>query len=148
MFTKWKAGRIVTLRICVDFNGIVGSPTKPGGKAVVLDTMGALKGLCNAGVRLVEDLPLIGFDASDAEEDLEVHGVARYDRASSWWVIDFDEVGVRYVPAGDRKPVETFNCMACGESLSEQIRANGLQLGDVCVRCGVPVHTPILPPEG
>lgn len=136
----------MTLRIYADFNGLVTSYTRPGGFAVVLDTMGTLRDLSNAGVRLVEGLPLIAVDASDAEEDLEGHGTAQYDYVNNWWLIELDEQGVRYVPAGDRTPATAFNCMSCGESLGEQIRDGGLKFGDGCDRCGHAIHTPILPP--
>ena len=138
--------KVATTRIYVDFNGLVNSPTRPGGLAVVLDTMGSLRDLSNAGIRLEEGMPLIGVDASDDDEDLEGHGTARYDGVNNWWLIDLDERGVRYVPAGDRTPVAAFNCMSCGESLREQIRDGGLNFGDRCHRCGHAVHSPILPP--
>lgn len=95
----------MSIRIYADFNGLVPSPTRPDGLAVVLNTMGSLRELSNAGIRLTEGLPLIGVDASDDLEDLEGHGVARYDGVNQWWLIDFDEQGVRYVPAGARIPV-------------------------------------------
>jgi hypothetical protein len=135
------------LRISVDFNGIEYSPHDPTRKAVVLDTMGALRDLCNAGVILHEGLALIGADWSDDEEDLEAHGLAWYDAEQKWWVIEFDDLGVRYVPAGDRTPIKEFRCVSCQSDLNEQIKSQGLQLGDTCQHCGVPVHSPILPPS-
>ena len=92
-------------RINADFNGLVSGPRNPERTAVVLDTFGSLRDLSNAGVVLREDLPLIAVDWSDDHEDLEGHETAQYDREKKRWVVEFDEVGVRYVPAGDRSPV-------------------------------------------
>ena len=41
------------------------------------------------------------------------HGVAVYDSDRRRWVIEFDEYGVRYVPAGDRAVVPDFLCLGC-----------------------------------
>jgi hypothetical protein len=134
------------LRIYADFNGCVSSPRDPNRKAVVLDTMGSLKDLCNAGVILSEGLPLIGADWSDENEDIEVHGLAQYDAGQKWWVIEFDNIGFRDVPAGNRTPISEFRCVSCQSDLTEQIKTKGLQLGDTCQHCGTPVHAPIAPP--
>jgi hypothetical protein len=137
---------MMPLRIYADFNGCVSSPRDSTRQAVVLDTMGSLKDLCNAGVILSEGLPLIGADWSNENEDIEVHGLAQYDVAQKWWVIEFDDIGVRYVPARDRSPINDFRCVSCESDLTEQIKTKGLKLGDVCQRCGTPVHAPITPP--
>lgn len=134
------------LRIYADFNGLVDGPRNPGRTAVVLDTFGSLRDLCNAGVALREGLDLIAVDASDEREDLEGHGTARYDAARGWWVVEFDEVGVRYVPAGDRSAPEAFHCVACRRDLTAQLRDDGLPPGARCHSCGTPVRTPLAPP--
>ena len=134
------------LRIYADFNGCVTSPRDPNRKAVVLDTMGSLKDLCNAGVILREGLPLIGSDWSEENEDIEVHGLAQYDVEQKWWIIEFDDIGFRDVPAGNRTLISEFRCVSCQSDLTNQIKAKGLQLGDVCQHCGTPVHAPIAPP--
>ena len=104
-------------RIYADFNGLVSGPRNPERRAVVLDTFGSLRDLSNAGLVLQEGLPLIAVDWSDDDEDLEGHGTAQYDREQAWWVVEFDELGVRYVPAGDRSPVEKFLCVSCRQPL-------------------------------
>lgn len=137
----------MTLRIYADFNGLVAGPKHPDRLAVVLDTFGSLRDLSNAGVLLVEGLPMIGVDWSDDDEDLEGHGMAVYDQERSWWVIEFDEFGVRYVPAGDRCTDAHFLCVACRADLSTSI--DDLRRGPSrsCPRCGTPVDAAIAPPR-
>jgi hypothetical protein len=137
---------MTTIRIYADFNGLVNGPKTPKRTAVVLDTFGSLRDLANAGIILHEGLPLIAVDASDEFEDLEGHGTAEYDPVNNWWVIEFDEIGVRYVSAGDRTPVTEFRCVSCKTSLNDLIKSKGLKLGDVCPICGTPVHAPIARP--
>jgi hypothetical protein len=134
------------LRIYADFNGLVCGPKNPERTAVVLDTYGSLRDLSNAGIVLREGLPLIAVDESDELEDLEGHGTAEYDFENEWWAIEFDENGVRYVPAGDRTPITEFKCVSCSEPLHNLINAKGLKVGDVCPRCKIPIHTPIAHP--
>lgn len=135
-----------TLRIYADFNGLVGGVRSSDRTAVVLDTFGSLRDLCNAGVVLHEGLELIAVDASDEQEDLEGHGTAQYDATRGWWVVEFDAAGIRYVPAGDRSAPSAFDCVVCRRDLTEQIRANGLAPGVRCRTCGTPVHAPLAPP--
>jgi hypothetical protein len=135
------------VRIYADFNGLVYGPKNPERTAVVLDTFGSLRDLANAGIILREGLPLIAVDASDESEDLEGHGTAQYDLDNDWWVVEFDEKGVRYVPAGDRTPVTEFKCVSCGHFLHDLINAKGLRIGDVCPTCGILIHAPIARPN-
>jgi hypothetical protein len=135
------------VRIRADFNGLVHGPKSPERTAVVLDTFGSLRDLANAGIILREGLPLIAVDASDESKDLEGHGTAQYDPGNDWWVVEFDEKGVRYVPAGDRTPVTEFKCVSCRRSLHNLINAKGLKVGDVCPACGTPIHAPIACPK-
>ena len=141
----------MTLRIYADFNGLVGSPRDPGRTAVVLDTFGSALDLADAGVALVEGLPLIGVDWSDDVEDLEGHGVAVYDRDRCWWVIEFDEEGVRYVPAGDRTAPRERRCLRCRRDIG--VRPNGggmvVPVGVVpgCPWCGTSIDAALRPPE-
>ena len=107
------------------------------------------------------DFPtLITFDESDDEEDLEGHGTAEYDTHKKWWVVEFDEQGVRYVPAKERTPVTEFNCVSCGKSLVDHSRGiktgancgmivhkGVLKLVDSCPYCSTPIHAPIAPPK-
>nr|WP_298153611.1 hypothetical protein [uncultured Pseudoxanthomonas sp.] len=92
-------------RIHADFNGLVRGPV--GGRvSVVLDTYGSARDLSNAGIVLEEGLARVACDESDAIEDLEVHGTARYDRFRRGWVVESDERGVMYVPAVDRSRID------------------------------------------
>jgi len=134
------------MRIYADFNGFVRGPKNPERTAVVLDTFGSLRDLANAGIVLREGLPLVAVDASDEAEDLEGHGTAEYDRQNDWWVVEFDEKGVRYVPAGERTPVREFKCVSCKAPLHDLINAKGLKLGDTCPSCGISIHAPIASP--
>ena len=135
------------LRIYADFNGLVNGPKNPERTAVVLDTFGSLRDLANAGVILREGLELIAVDESDESEDLEGHGTAEFDRENGWWVVEFDEHGVRYVPAGDRTPVRGFRCVSCQAVIDDFIESNGLNLGDRCPNCRTAIHAPIAPPD-
>ena len=135
------------LRIYADFNGLVAGPKHPDRTAVVLDTFGSLRDLSNAGVVLTEGLPLVGADWSDDDEDLEGHGAAEYDHARGWWVIEFDELGVRYVPARDRSTVEPFLCVSCRTDLTKSIDVLRCDLSSACPQCGTRIDAAFAPPK-
>lgn len=128
-------------RISADFNGLVRGVKNPERTAVVLDTFGSLRDLANAGLVLREGLRLVAVDWSDDEEDLEGHGTAHYDSAHGWWVLEFDALGVRYVPAGDRSPVDHFLCVRCRANLQNAFNPHA-----ECPSCGAKVTLPIAPP--
>lgn len=134
-------------RIYADFNGLVRGVRNSKRTAVVLDIFGSLRDLANAGIVLREGLPLVVFDESDDEEDLEGHGTAQYDLARGWWVVEFDELGVRYVPAGDRHQVDHFMCVVCREDLPQWNSALAVFTKDAaCSRCGAKVALSVAPP--
>ena len=89
-------------RIYADFNGLERPAVAGGHWAVALDTVGTVRDLSNAGIRLTEGLSFTIWDASDEDEDLEADAVARYDSASAIWWADLGEAGYRYVAARDR----------------------------------------------
>ena len=126
-------------RIYADFNGLVRGPRNPERTAVVLDTFGSLRDLSNAGVILRVGLPLIAVDWSDDHEDLEGHGTAQYDYERKWWVVEFDEVGVRYVPAGDRSAVNKFSCVSCLRPLPISMPHEAFDPKASCASCGTSV---------
>jgi hypothetical protein len=134
-------------RIYADFNGLVRGPKNLNRTAVVLDTFGSLRDLSNAGLMLREGLPVIAFDWSDDEEDLEGHGTAEYDPARKWWVVEFDEQGVRYVPAGNRDPVIEFRCVSCGRPLAGMNPREAFSPEATCPACGMSVLAPYAPPS-
>ena len=136
-----------TTRIYADFNGLVRGAKLPERTAVVLDTFGSLRDLANAGLVLREGLPLIAVDWSDDDENLEGHGTAQYDQDRKWWVVEFDELGVRYVPAGDRSPVTEFLCVHCRQPLPESSAQAIFQPGASCPSCGTSVLAPFAPPR-
>lgn len=131
-------------RIYADYNGLVSGIKNPDRDAVVLDTFGSLRDLSNAALVLSEGLPLIGVDASDELEDLEGHGTAQYDPDRKWWVIEFDELGVRYVPACDRSPVNEFLCVKCRNPFPDG-EANTFDVS--CSSCGTSVLAAFAPPK-
>jgi hypothetical protein len=135
-------------RIYADFNGLVQGLRDPHRTAVVLDTLGTLRDLSNAGIVLREDLPLIAVDASDDKEDLEGHGTACYDLARKRWLLEFDAQGVRYVPAGDRTPVDTFRCVHCAALFTDHIVQGRSGPAGVCSFCGTSVFAALAPPTG
>lgn len=130
-------------RIYADFNGIVSGIKNPDRDAVILDTFGSLRDLSNAGLVLSEGLPLIAVDESDELEDLEAHGTAQYDPDRKWWIIEFDELGIRYVPASDRSPVNEFLCVKCRQAFpnSEAINSD-----TSCSSCGTSTLAAYAPP--
>lgn len=133
-------------RIYADFNGLVAGVKNPERTAVALDTFGSLQDLANAGIVLHEGLPLVVFDLSDEDEDLEGHGTAQYDHARNRWVVEFDELGVRYVPAGDRRPVHRFMCVVCREDLPHRSPCVIFPTDAACPACGAKVMLPLARP--
>lgn len=133
-------------RIYADFNGLVPGIRDPRRTAVVLDTFGSVRDLANAGIVLREGLPLIAVDWSDDIEDIEGHGTAHFDPNNRWWVLEFDDQGVRHVPAGHRKPVERFLCVHCREELSPMTPNDVFDPETRCPSCGAPAWAPIAPP--
>ena len=105
------------LRIYADFNGLRISPRNHERSAVALDTFGSLRDLSNAGIRLKEEMPLIIFDWSDDNEDLEGHCKVYYDWQRKFWWAELDEQGVLDVPRDERKPVTEFLCLGCRKDL-------------------------------
>ena len=138
----------MSTRIYADFNGLVDGIVNPSRTAVVLDTFGSVRDLANAGVVLREGLPLIAVDWSDESEDLEGHGTAQFDSINGWWVIEFDELGVRYVPAGNRESVEDFRCVRCGKPFLGMSPTLAFSPGTNCSSCGTNILAPIAPPAG
>lgn len=136
-------------RIYADFNGLVRGITRPDRTAVVLDTFGSLRDLANAGVILREGMPLIAVDASDDEEDLEGHGAARYDHERRRWVLEFDQLGVRYVRAGDRAVATEFSCVLCRRPFQAPSPADMAIVSGPprsCEACGTAMLAPLAPP--
>jgi DNA-directed RNA polymerase subunit RPC12/RpoP len=133
-------------RIYADFNGLVRGIKNPDRTAVVLDTFGSLRDLSNAGLVLSEGLPLIAVDASDETEDLEGHGTAHYDPERKWWLLEFDEYGVRDVPAGDRVPVKEFLCVKCRRPFHDMGPDKAFSPRAACPSCGTRVLAAYAPP--
>lgn len=137
---------MTSTRIYADFNGIVNSPCNPERRAVVLDTFGSLRDLSNAGLVLSEGLPLVVVDWSDETEDLEGHGTAEYDRGRARWVVELDELGIRYVPAGNRSPVLMFCCVSCRQLLPIATPSDAFDPTASCAACGTSVVAAYAPP--
>jgi hypothetical protein len=135
------------LRIYADFNGLVAGCRNPDRTAVVLDTFGTLRDLCNAGVILSVDLPLIAVDWSDETEDLEGHGTAQFDTKNQWWVVEFDELGVRHVRAGSRDEPNFFLCVSCRFDLRDLLASADDAFSRNCPSCGTPIRAPLDPPS-
>jgi predicted RNA-binding Zn-ribbon protein involved in translation (DUF1610 family) len=135
------------IRIYADFNGLVTGPSDSTRTAVVLDTFGSLRDLSNAGVILHQGIPLIAVDWSDDDEDLEGHGTAQYDFKRKWWVVVFDDQGVRYVPAGDRSETTQFLCVSCRNALPIASPMDAFQPDSCCPNCGTNLLAAYAPPE-
>ena len=157
------------LRIYADFNGLRISPRNHERSAVALDTFGSLRDLSNAGIKLKEEMPLIIFDWSDENEDLEGHCTAYYDWQRQFWWAELDEQGVLDVPRDERKPVTEFLCLGCREDLTNyfsEMRSSGMNPAIIagsnptnyvsegrrtvemkCPNCKTLINAAIAPPE-
>jgi len=142
----WQAS-MSTTRIYADFNGLVRGVRNRQRTAIVLDTFGSLRDLANAGLILEEGMPLIAVDGSDDDEDLEGHGTAQYDRGRKWWVVEFDDLGVRYVRAGSRNSVSEFLCVHCRSLLPITTAEAVFMPNAACHSCGTSVLAPFAPPR-
>ena len=135
------------LRIYADYNGIGREPN--GRFSIPLDTLGSVRDLSNAGVRLTEGVMLTVVDWSDDEEDLEAEATTQYDAALGVWLAVLGPEGYRYVPKGDRTPESHFLCLGCRRDL-----ASGAEPGDygfprleACPVCGTPIKSAIAAPD-
>jgi len=141
------AGKYVDDSHHADFNGLVRGVRNRQRTAIVLDTFGSLRDLANAGLILEEGMPLIAVDGSDDDEDLEGHGTAKYDRGRKWWVVEFDDLGVRYVRAGNRNSVSEFLCVHCRSPLPITTAEAVFMPNAACHSCGPSVLAPFAPPR-
>lgn len=135
------------VRIYADFNGLVDGVVDPMRTAVVLDTFGSIRDLSNAGVVLSVGLPLVAYDESNDTEDLEGHGTAQYDHKRQWWVVEFDERGVRYVPGAGQKSVGAFHCVRCRLTVDGATYDTIGRPGFCCTNCGTSGLAAIAPPN-
>ena len=137
-----------TPRIYADFNGLR-HPNCTGGRlAVALHTLGTLRDLTNAGLRLAEGLRLTVYDWSDEEEDLEAEATARYDADAKLWWAELGPAGYEYVPKQDRTMNPHFLCLGCRHDLASDPAAWGewAPKATVCLFCGTAVAEAIAPP--
>ena len=137
-----------TPRIHADFNGL-GNPDCTGGRlSVALDTLGTLRDLANAGLRLTEGLRIIVYDRSDEAEDLEAGAEARYDPDGRMWWAEPGPEGYGYVPTRDRATNPCFLCLGCRYDLASDPVAwdEWAPRVTVCPRCGTAVAAAIAPP--
>ncbi len=137
-----------TPRIYADFNGLRNPSCTEGRLSVALDTLGTLRELTNAGVRLVEGLRLTVYDWSDEEEDLEADATVLYDQDGGLWWAELDQSGYRYVPKRDRTSSTRFLCLGCRYDLASNPVARGEWAPKVnaCPSCGTAVAAAIAPP--
>jgi hypothetical protein len=134
-------------RIYADFNGIGRSRRDPSRWAIPLDTMGSLKDLSNAGIRLREGVRLTVYSDSAENEDLEGDAVVFFDRESGVWIAELDEKGYRYVVVASERPAEfVFRCLGCREPLPPHPKASWAPV-ERCPRCGTPYTAAIAPPD-
>lgn len=135
-------------RIYADFNGLEPSPHKAARLLVPLDTVGSVRDLSNAGLRLRDGLQLTICDWSDEEEDLEAAATASYDHARRVWLAELGPEGYSYVPKGDRTPDSRFLCLGCRHDNGPAPNsAAALPLPPpTCPHCGLKGDSAIAPP--
>jgi hypothetical protein len=134
-------------RISADFNRTMPGPVQQMPIAVTLDTFGSLRDLSNAGIVLRSGVTLIAFNESDEVEDLEGEGVVRFDTEFQRWVIEFDERGVRNVPASGQRGPDYFRCVHCREPVPGVTCQTAWKPDFSCDNCGTSVLAAIAPPE-
>jgi hypothetical protein len=137
------------MRVYADFNGLVRSQAA-GRFAVALDTWGTVHDLSNARVRLSEGLRLTAFDWSDEAEDLEGTGTVRFAGPLGVWLLELDDPGVAYVPAGDRgtTSLHCFHCRAEVSGPRNTFHSGAIVARDddaLCPQCNSPLAEPIRP---
>ena len=135
------------LRIYGDFHRIFSSPHNLDREGISLDRYGSLRDLSNAGVRLKEEMELIVFDWSDEDEDIEVRCKVYYDWQRKFWLAEFDEQGIVYVPKSERKTETEFLCLSCRNNLEDFFSKHGRNLETKCPTCGTLIIAAIAPPE-
>src|SRR3954464_2422500 len=113
-----------TPRIYADFNGLCEPNRTDRPSAVALDTLGTLRDLTNAGLRLAEGLQLTVYDWSDQEEDLEAEATARYDPDGGLWWAELGAKGTHTRRSGTARPTRVSSASAAGTT-SHLIRAPG-----------------------
>lgn len=137
---------MTTPRIYADFNGIEPSPRDPSRDAIPLDTMGSLRDLSNAGIRLYEGCRLTVYSDSAENEDLEGDAVVFFDRERGVWSAELDEKGHRHVVSGEWPKEFLFLCLGCREPLPPHPKASWAPV-ERCPRCGTPYTAAIAPPD-
>jgi len=141
------ASATTSTRIYADFNGLDRPAVAGGHFAVALDTVGTVRDLSNAGLRLVEGLTFTVWDASDEFEDLEGDAVARFDQRTGTWWADLGPAGYRYVPAKDRRTDYRYLCVNCRRDLGAAQRSAAARAEPVpvCPHCGTSRSAAIAP---
>jgi hypothetical protein len=133
--------------IYADFNGLERIAASPPRYSVALDTLGTLRDLSNAGIRLVDGLQLLVWDESDETEELEGEAAARFDLESGVWWADLMPEGYRYVPKCERAPILSFLCFGCRRDLGTGNGTGGwAPRAQLCPYCGTDIRAAIAPP--
>lgn len=111
-------------RINADFNGLDQWTDDASRVGVPLDTLGSLRDLSNAGIRLTVGLPLCIWDQSDEDEDLEADAIAEFvpslyrDREVPAWVATYPRGALRYVATRHTPDDPRFLCLGCRRDLA------------------------------
>ena len=136
-------------RVYADFNGFREPEHAGGCPSVALDTLGTLRDLTNAGLRLVDGLRLTIYDWSDEDEDLEAEALARYDSVGALWWAELGPGGYAYVPKRDRTPDQRFLCLGCRHDLASdpEVWGEWAPRAAACPRCGTAVTAALASPD-
>lgn len=131
------------IRIYADFHKARPSPWDPALEAVPLVCLGTLRDLCRLGVRLSEGLVCIVSMDSDEREDIAYQGVARFDRASGRWWVEYDAKTLSYLPR-EAPPAVGLVCWSCGAVVGDR---PAWTPDEKCDSCDALLEAPWAPPR-
>lgn len=135
-----------TPAIYADFHDLCRSKRTAGLSAVPLDAYGSLRDLSNKHMRLRENMPLVIYMDSDAQEDLQAEAIAYYDPVRAQWMaeIDYDKIG--YAARHAEWIDKSFLCFGCRRDLAPYFEAHGRDPEMHCPDCGTSILAVVAAP--
>ena len=142
-------------RIHADFNGVDQWTDDSSREGVPLDTIGSLRDLSNAGIRLTPGLHLCIWDQSDEAEDLEADAIAEFmpslyrNQKVPAWVATYPKGTMRYVPTRHTPDDPRFLCLGCRRDLAPLKLSIAAHVDSriTCPYCETPCSAALARPE-